>query len=281
MALSINSDAQAGAALAIREAAEAEIESAFSQPENRWQQMLRRPVFQWVLRQTRDRVRDRENLRFERTRVFGRVRRIFVELGKHLHASHSIAAPQDIFCLEVEEVLGFIEGTATIRNLAELASLRRREYEKFAQLKPLPDRFSTNGPVALNENLDIERRDSTAHQENLDSQETRQGTGCCAGIVTGRARVVIEPRGAVLLSGEILVAPRTDPGWVTLFANASGLIVERGSLLSHSAIVAREMGLPAVVSLRDATSWLQNGDLIELDGKTGVVRRIERAGDRI
>jgi pyruvate,water dikinase len=86
---------------------------------------------------------------------------------------------------------------------------------------------------------------------------------------------VTDPRAVELKTGEILVAERTDPGWVMLFPAASGLLVERGSLLSHSAIVAREMGLPAIVSLPDVTRWLRDGDWVEMNGSTGVVRRIE------
>ena len=74
--------------------------------------------------------------------------------------------------------------------------------------------------------------------------------------------------------GEILVARQTDPGWVVLFTGAAGLIVERGSLLSHSAIVARELGIPAVVAVPGVTAWLADGDEVEVDGAHGIVRRI-------
>lgn len=71
--------------------------------------------------------------------------------------------------------------------------------------------------------------------------------------------------------GEILVAERTDPGWIMLFPAAAGILVERGSLLSHAAIVSREMGIPSVVSLSGITSWLNDGDLVTFDGTTGRV----------
>jgi len=88
-------------------------------------------------------------------------------------------------------------------------------------------------------------------------------------------RIVTDPRSAALRPGEILVAERTDPGWIMLFAAAGGLLVERGSLLSHSAIVSREMGIPSIVSLSGITAWLHDGDLVELNGATGVVKRLE------
>ena len=84
-------------------------------------------------------------------------------------------------------------------------------------------------------------------------------------------RVVTNPREAQLEPSEILVATQTDPGWVVLFPAASGLLVERGSLLSHSAIVARELQLPCIVSLSNITKTLTTGDQIEMNGKTGQV----------
>ena len=109
--------------------------------------------------------------------------------------------------------------------------------------------------------------------------DARRGTGCYPGVIRGIVRVVRDPREAELEAGEILVAERTDPGWVMLFPAARGLLVERGSLLSHSAIVARELALPAVVAIDGLTSWLETGDEVELDGRTGEVRRLRRARD--
>jgi pyruvate,water dikinase len=72
------------------------------------------------------------------------------------------------------------------------------------------------------------------------------------------------------------VAEHTDPGWILIFPSAAGLLVERGSLLSHAAIVARELGIPAVVSIPGLTQWLRDGDIVELDGATGSVRTLAR-----
>jgi pyruvate,water dikinase len=69
-----------------------------------------------------------------------------------------------------------------------------------------------------------------------------------------------------------MVARHTDPGWIALFANAGAIVVERGSLLSHSAIVARELGIPCVVGLKGATEWIRTGDQVEVDGGAGTVR---------
>jgi pyruvate,water dikinase len=88
----------------------------------------------------------------------------------------------------------------------------------------------------------------------------------------------MDPRGARLEQGEILVARQTDPGWVVLFPAAAGLLVERGSLLSHSAIVSRELRLPCIVSLPGITTLLKTGDLVEMDGATGIVRILTEEG---
>ncbi|MBI1880257.1 MAG: phosphoenolpyruvate synthase [Chloroflexi bacterium] len=231
-------------------------------------QPLRRVVFKWVLQNARHRVRDRENLRFERTRLFGRARAIFVELGRRLHVLDLLADARDVFYLEVEEVLGFIEGTTTTTDLRGLVALRRAEFERYRTMELPAGRFETRGLV--HQGNSFQTRGVVV--ETMGDQ--RQGLGCCPGIVRGCVRVVTDPRNVTLQPGEILVAERTDPGWIMLFPAAAGLLVEHGSLLSHSAIVARELGLPAIISLAGVTGWLKNGDWVELDGSTGVVKKL-------
>ena len=230
---------------------------------------LRRVVFAWVLGHARKRVRDRENLRFERTRLFGRVRRIYVALGKRFHAAGRLADPRDVFYLTVEEVLGFVEGTTATTDLAGLAALRQREFARFREKLAPADRFATRGAVHLGNAF------RAAQVAVVPEGDALKGIGCCPGVVRARARVITDPRNAVIEPGEILVAPRTDPGWIMLFPSAAGLLVEHGSLLSHSAIVAREMGIPAIVSIGGVTAWVRTGEWLEMDGSTGAVRKID------
>jgi pyruvate,water dikinase len=77
--------------------------------------------------------------------------------------------------------------------------------------------------------------------------------------------------------GEVLVAPITDPGWMPLFVGAVAVVAEMGGELSHTMIVSRDLGIPAVVGAVGATSVIKTGDLIEVDGSAGVVRILERA----
>lgn len=237
---------------------------------------LRRVLFRWVLGHARRRVRDRENLRFERTRVFGRVRRIFVELGRRYAAIGLIDDPRDVFWLTVDEALGAADATTATMDLRAVAAARRAEFERYAGMDAPPDRFLTRGPVHPDTRLEPA---GAAVEEAPASGDRRKGLGCYPGRVRGVVRVVRDPRGAELRPGEILVAERTDPGWVLLFPAASALLVERGSLLSHAAIVARELGLPAVVSVPGVTSWLRTGDVVELDGETGLVVRMDGAAE--
>jgi phosphohistidine swiveling domain-containing protein len=231
---------------------------------------LRRAILFWVMRQARKRVRNRENLRFERTRLFGTIRRLFLEAGRRLHAIGRIDDVRDIFYLELGEILAFNNGTATTVDLRSLAALRKQEFAGYRDGPAPADRFETRGPVYLAQTY----RSSKADEKIQASGEERRGLGCCPGVVRGTVRVVREPKNARLSAGCILVADHTDPGWIMLFPSASGLLVERGSLLSHSAIVARELGIPAVISIPGLLDWLQDGDEVELDGAAGVVRRL-------
>lgn len=227
----------------------------------------RRALFDWVLRNARNLVRNRENLRFERTRVFGRARRIMLELGRRFQSAGLLVEARDVFYLEIEEVLGTVDGVASTADLNGLVRVRKEEFARYRALPAPPDRFETRGlPASARVAVSVVAQPGG---------ETLQGLGCSPGLVRGRVRVVTDPRAAILQAGEILVSDHTDPGWILLFSAASGLLVEHGSLLSHAAIVSREMGLPCVVSLPRLTHWLNDGEWVEFDGSTGLVRKIE------
>jgi phosphohistidine swiveling domain-containing protein len=231
---------------------------------------VRRWTLFWLMREARKRVRNRENLRFERTRLFGMMRRLFLEAGRRLRSIGRLDDARDIFYVELGEILAFSDGAATTTDLRSLAALRKKEFGKYRK-GPVPaNRFETRGPVYYAQTY----RSNEPSVALEAGGEERRGLGCCPGVVRGVARVVRDPKQARLTSGCILVADHTDPGWIMLFPSASGLLVERGSLLSHSAIVARELGIPAVISIPGLLDWLRDGDEVELDGAAGIVRRI-------
>jgi pyruvate,water dikinase len=233
---------------------------------------IRRAVFAWILGNARARVRDRENLRYVRTRLFGRVRRTFLEVGARLHEGGFLADPRDIFYLQVEEILAFVDGRAVTTDLKPLVAMRRAEFSAHERGLAPDARFETRGMVYQGNAF---RGASSDPQTGTgEALSERRGLGCCPGVRRGPVRVVRDPSSATLAPNSILVAERTDPGWIMIFPAASGLIVERGSLLSHSAIVARELGIPSIVSVAGVTSWLRDGDWVEMDGSTGIVRKL-------
>lgn len=234
-----------------------------------------RPVRAWLMRPiltyAKSRVRDRENLRFERTRIFGHARRVFIAMGRQFHAHGQIDAPRDIFLLTVQEVLGAIEGFGVTGDLRGLIATRRAEMEAAAAMPEPLERITIAG-AAITRSRAVSNPQATQPSNN-DLQ--RSATGCSAGVKRGIARIIADPRKQILAHGDILVSRHTDPGWIAVFSNAAAMVVERGSLLSHSAIVAREMGIPCVVGLKDATRWIADGDIIEVDGSSGSVRKID------
>lgn len=141
---------------------------------------LRRMVFARVLRHARGRVRDRENLRFERTRLFGRVRRIFVELGRRLMAEGLLDTPRDVFYLELEEILGFVEGTATCTDLRALAAARKAEFDRYRDMNAPDSRCETHGAVHLGNRFKAAQGISTPP-----AHAALRGIGCCPGVVRG------------------------------------------------------------------------------------------------
>ena len=218
----------------------------------------------------RNLVRNRENLRFERTRIFGRARRLFLAMGRQFAALGHIDEPRDIFHLTLPEALGAVEGFAVTQDLRGLVALRKTEAEAAARRPDTAARLVVSG-AAITGLANAHAAAPKPPEEGA----ARKGAGCSAGLVKARARVIRDPRTQALERGEILVARHTDPGWIAVFSNASAIVVERGSLLSHSAIVARELGIPCVVGLKEATRWIASGEMIEVDGASGHVRKID------
>lgn len=226
---------------------------------------VRRAVAAGALRIARHRVRDRENLRFERTRIFGRARRLFRAIGSQFHALGLLDEPDDIYFLTVPEILGAIEGFATTHDLVGLVKLRRTPGDS----DDPGERMLVRGAVSVGSQTRMAKTVATG-----DDSRERRGLGCSAGTVRAVARVIKDPRSEAIAAGQILVASHTDPGWIAHFTNAAAIVVERGSPLSHSAIVARELGIPCVVALKSAMEWIADGETIEVDGTNGTVRRL-------
>lgn len=237
---------------------------------------VRKLVYYWVLKHARNAVRNRENLRFARTKIFGIARHIFRAMGHQLARLNVIEAEQDIFLLTVEEILGFIEGRPTTVNLAGLIALRKKEFDEYRRSPPPPDRLMTYGAAGVSiawpqmlDAADLLRSEEAASGD----PNVLVGTPCCPGVVEGVVRVAETSKDAEGVDQEILVTARTDPGWVPLYPSCSGLLIERGSLLSHSAVVARELGLPTIVGISGGLmKKLKTGQRVRMDAGRGEVR---------
>lgn len=230
------------------------------------------PIKKYLLKKTlfyaKKFIRLRENLRYERTKVFGTVRKIMKKMGVHLKNNNLINNEKDVFYLTVDEIFGLVDGSIIDVDLKKLIELRKEEYKKYETEAILPDRFLTRG--FLGENFYYE---DLAGNSQLD-ENTLQGTGCSKGIVKGKVKIVLNPMDTQVEDGDIIVTKSTDPSWVMVFPLLKGLIVEKGSLLSHSAIISREMNIPAIVGVQGATSILKTGDMVQFDGSTGIIKKL-------
>jgi phosphohistidine swiveling domain-containing protein len=223
-------------------------------------------LFNLALRRSRDLVSNRENLRYARTRGFGMVRRIMLAIGEQFAAEQLIDSPRDIFWLRLDEIANYIRGTSDLRNLRELVRIRKADYEKFEKL-PSSERVPTRGIVYAGNNF----APTATNLHETANGKALKGIGCCPGKITARVQVIHDPHSVSSLNGDILVTASTDPGWITLFPSASAILVERGSLLSHSAIVSREMGKPCIVGVSGLLRQLKTGDRVQMDGSTGEI----------
>jgi pyruvate,water dikinase len=236
---------------------------------------LRRWFFFWILGSARVAVRDRENLRFLRTKVFGLLRQGYVAIGKRLEGLRLLDTARDVFHLTTDEVTTFVEGRAASLDLRSLAAARSAEYARYRASPAPPDRFLTRGAAgAFMQHAALLIESDLLKGVGVSSDpDVLLGTACCPGIVEGTVRVVHGIADAQGLRGEILATERTDPGWVPLYPSCSGLLIERGSLLSHSAVVARELGLPTIVGISGGLmSKLQTGMRVRMDAGKGEVR---------
>ena len=179
-----------------------------------------------------------------------------------------MAYPKDVFYLTVEELIAFSEGRATLTNLKKLCELRKEEFHTYRDKDEPDERFYTRGVVYIG---------NAWNNKDIDSdlkfpKDTLKGVPCCPGKVTGTTKVILSQEDDLSLNGEILATSRTDPGWVPLFPSISGLLIERGSLLSHSAIVARELGVPTIIKVNNLLDHIHTGDELSMDGSQGIIR---------
>jgi rifampicin phosphotransferase len=237
---------------------------------------VKRALFYWVLNVARFAVRNRENLRFLRSKSFGISRRLFKSMVNKLSEMQLIDSPEDGFYLTYREIFDFIEGKSESLSLDKLATIRKEEFEQYLLEDDPPDRFITYGSAgaSLMRKEMVDSGDLLKNKIKIsDDPNLIYGVSCCSGVVKGKVLFAKTLEDASEMNNEILVTKRTDPGWVPLFPNCKGIIVERGSLLSHSAVIARELGIPTIVGVPGGLiKKLESGMEIELNAGAGEIR---------
>ena len=211
-------------------------------------------------------IMHREKSRLNRSRIFGLVREAALRLGELYTRQGLIDAQRDVFYLTLDELRALADAPQPMR---DVVAKRKKQYETFALL-PAYSRIVFSG-----EPFDKNPRSVNLSPVERDRDEMT-GVPCSDGVVEGEAYVVQDVREVQGVQDKILVTRMTDPGWVFLLAAAKGIVSEKGSLLSHTAIISRELGIPAVVGIDGLMQSVRTGDIVRLDGRTGTVRIVKR-----
>ncbi len=228
---------------------------------------FKRVVFRTILKNSHKAIGLREQGRLIRSLLFGEIRLITLEIGQHLKNKEYLKKRDDIFCLQLEEIKQIAYGKFQFpETIPELINQREQAFKKCQDQNP-PELF-----ISESGNYSKHRNDYIA---GLNTSALK-GTGVSAGTVTATARIILDPiTDERLKPGDILVTRSTDPGWTPLFVIAGGLVLERGGLLSHGAIVSREFSIPAVVGIENATQRIKDGDTIKVNGMSGEIEIIK------
>lgn len=221
----------------------------------------KRPVLRYVGNQTRRAIDWRERFRFNRAQFFDVARNAFTAIGSSLKAEDVIAETRDVFWLTEQEVDELVNGHAWSMNAKDTVAARKAVFNSFQ---------STNMDLAVHGAGRIAAKHLSAVQPSSPGQGLR-GTGVAPGTLTAEVVVATEFDATLDVRGKILVVHHIDPGWTLLFTQAAGIVAEKGNALSHAAIIAREIGIPAVVAAVGATSQLTTGQTVTINGITGSI----------
>lgn len=220
-----------------------------------------KPLFKFVLYQAKSGISKRERFRFYRAQVFGLARNAYLAMGNRFVEVKLIDKQEDIFYLTQSEINDLVLGHAFEYSVKDKIKQRKRLFKAYGS-NNLGRRLISSGLVAPMKII---------IDEDVSDKNKLLGLGVSKGRFEGEVVVVKEFDPKADVKGKILVTEHTDPGWTLLFLNASALVVERGNALSHASIVAREIGIPAVVAVEDATDIFKNGQKIIVNGSTGEI----------
>ncbi len=228
----------------------------------------RKTMFTWILKNAQRSILYRERVRFCQALAFGEMRKIALTLGENLFRKGEIENRDDVFFLTKEELYNYAKGKLIVLStIKSVISLRKQEFELNVRVT-VPDTII----LKKGECFEGQKAASSWKDLSMESNGILRGIGSCNGKVTARARVILDPMNSSGLEpGDILVTRLTDPGWAPLFLTAGGLVLDRGGMLSHGSIIAREFGIPAVVGVKTGTRDIKDGQIITVDGDRGLV----------
>jgi pyruvate,water dikinase len=202
----------------------------------------------------------REHHKFLVVRLLALIKETLKRNAQQLAASGKLDQTDDIWFLTWKELCSIWDQNASHRR--GLIARRRADLERFERLSP-PLIVTSDGESPV-----------VQYQVDAAPEGALLGNPVSPGVVEGTVHVLRDSQRETLTAGEILVTEFTDPGWTPLFVNAGGVILEVGGALTHGAVVAREYGIPAIVGVRDATTVLQTGQRVRVDGNRGIVEII-------
>lgn len=229
------------------------------------------PIVRWQLGQLQTHMRWRENGKIPSAMSAHSIRLVVREAARRLAASGRIDAPDDVYYLRADELVKELNGHA-LDGLRDAVN-RRRETHKLAADFPLPEMIDAHPGRLTVITRERWRELGVLPPAELDtSTPLLSGVGGARGVATGRARIVADPNDVEIDEGDILVAAGTDSAWTPLFLQAAAVVVDVGGPMSHSAIAAREVGIPCVLNVKVGTTRIAEGQQITVDGTKGTVR---------
>jgi len=215
----------------------------------------------------------RERSRLMRSEMFGIVRSCYDKIGEALSQRSLIEAATDVYYLTMQEVEAAVRQRVDMRD-----TVRERKLHEATLLNaPSPKTLRVCGPRPWDHSagsLGAQHHGSSWREDGVG-----MGTGTSPGCFTGTAVIVDGKQAGASLVGKIIIAVSTDPGWAYLLDGAGAIVAERGSMLSHTAIISRELGIPSVVGVKEATTQIRTGDIVEVDGTQGTVRIVATCQD--
>ena len=218
-------------------------------------------IYNTILKISRVYIVFRENQRFILDRWITRNRNVYLKIGKLLKNEGFLKEENDVFFLKKKEVENLLRNKYKDEEILRLkVEVNKRKDEFLKYQNELPPKFLL-GSHEYNDVLKFSK-----------NTENFRGIPASQGLFTGKIHIINTiDQISTVQTNEILVVPRTDPGWTPVFSKIGGLITETGGILSHGAVVSREYGIPAVTNIPNACKLFNNNQIVTINGYDGII----------